>query len=219
MRKSPFCDRPPPPAGRAGGGQGDSLLRERNALVPETRISHEIAQRTEILRIIRVELDRAHRLDAKQIGLASHPGGTSDEPANKCIIRGDLDGAVCGFDRQIGEIEAGFDTGQFSRRRRKSPGPLVVEDQNERCPGRRVSRLVARQPLQAIPRFCDRLQNGGVGRSSDHALHDAFVRRQLRRSACSGCACIRQRRSRPNNCRSWRLPGRISRPVSQRVGG
>src|ERR1700760_4714981 len=95
MRKGPFCEGPPPPAGGTRGRQRYALLCERHALVPEARVCHEVAQRPEILRIIGIELDGAHRLNPKQVGLASHPCGTGDESTNERIMRGNLDGAVC----------------------------------------------------------------------------------------------------------------------------
>ncbi len=132
------------------------------------------------MRIVGVELDRAHRLDAKQIGLAGHPGGTGDESTHECVVRCNLDGAVCRFNREVGEIEALLDAANLSAPRGKAPSPLAIEYENESGPRSRVSRLIAREPFQALARFCDRLKNGCVCRNSDHALDDALIGRQLR---------------------------------------
>ena len=33
--------------------------------------------------------------------MASHPGGTGDESTHECIVRRDLNGAVCGLNREV----------------------------------------------------------------------------------------------------------------------
>src|SRR5690242_10521156 len=52
---------PPPPTRRARSGQCDTLFGECNPFVPKTRKGHQVAERAEILRVIRVERDRPRR--------------------------------------------------------------------------------------------------------------------------------------------------------------
>src|SRR5437899_1548120 len=71
-----FSDRPPPPARRAGGRQSDPLFGDRHPFVPKAGSSHEGAERTQILWIIRIECNGPPSLDTHLIGLTCHPVST-----------------------------------------------------------------------------------------------------------------------------------------------
>src|SRR4051812_27481898 len=150
-----FCARPPPPARRAGGRQSDPLFGDRDSFVPKPGSSHERAKRTQILWIIRIECNCSPSLDTHLIGLARHPGRTGGEPAHKGVIRGKLDGMICGSQRVRSQIEALVDALPLVGRQSEAPIPLSVENENERRPSSCISRLIARQTLEAIPRLCD----------------------------------------------------------------